>query len=355
MEHVGIDLGGRKSRVCVRSAQGEILEERTVATELIGPYMAKRPPSRVILETCAEAFWVADSVKALAPVHDVRVVPSTLAPALGVGARRMKNDTRDARALSEASSRIELPSVYIKRLPARQAQSLGVARGALVRARVLLINNVRGWMRQSLIRVATGATSSFPKRLREHLAKDPSGCPPFIESMLAAIDAMTLQIAVLDTQVRALANRDPICQRLMTAPVGPNTAVAVMATVDSIDRFDSAHRFEAFLGLTPGENSSSERQRTTGITKAGSSRVRKLLVQCCWSMLRTKPDDPVSRWGRALAERRGNRIAIVAMARRLAGILWAMWKKGTNYDPNYIAKQKRPAPSSSSPSASSEN
>ena len=346
MEHVGIDLGGRKSRVCVRTAQGEILEERTVATESIAPYLAKRPPSRVILETCAEAFCVADYVKALAPVHDVRVVPSTLAPALGVGARRMKNDTRDARALSEASTRIELQSVHIKRLPAREAQSLCASREALVRARVLLINNVRGWMRQSLIRVATGATYSFPKRLREYLEKDPNGYPSFIDPMLSAVDALTSQIDALTAQVRARAQHDPICRRLMTAPIGPNTAVALMATIDSIDRFDSAHRFEAFLGLTPGENSSSERQRTTGITKAGSSRVRRLLVQCCWSMLRTKPDDPVSVWAKALAERRGKRIAIVAMARRLAGILWAMWKRQTDYDPNYIAKQKQSAPTS---------
>ena len=107
MEHVAIDLGGRKSQVCVRSADGSILEEKQCETRALCRYLDRRPPSRVIVETCAEAFAVADA--AMAAGHDVRVVPATLVRSLGVGARGIKTDVRDARVLSEVSCRIELP------------------------------------------------------------------------------------------------------------------------------------------------------------------------------------------------------------------------------------------------------
>ena len=111
MEHVAIDLGSRESQVCVRNARGEILLERKVPTARLPAYLAKRPRSRVIVETCAEAFFVADAASAAG--HEVRVVPASLVRQLGVGERGVKNDQRDARKLSEVSTRIDLPSVHV--------------------------------------------------------------------------------------------------------------------------------------------------------------------------------------------------------------------------------------------------
>jgi len=99
MEHVAIDLGGMESQVCVRTHSGEIVQERKLATAGIGAYLKQRPRSRVILETCAEAFKIADA--AIEADHDVRVVPATLVRSLGVGARGIKTDRRDAQVLSE--------------------------------------------------------------------------------------------------------------------------------------------------------------------------------------------------------------------------------------------------------------
>ena len=120
----------------------------------------------------------------------------------------------------------------------------------------------------------------------------------------------------------------PLVARLATAPaVGAITASAVVATVDDITRFASAHQFEAFLGLVPGERSSGEKRRIGAITKAGNARVRYLLVEAGWRILRSKsPETAALRaWALRIAARRGNRIAVVALARRLAGILFAMW------------------------------
>jgi transposase len=111
MNHVAIDLGGRESQICVRGADGTILEEKRHATRSLDKLMKQWPPSRIILETSAEAFRVADAAKAAG--HEVRVVAATLVKTLGVGARGIKTDQRDARTLSEVSCRIDLPSVHI--------------------------------------------------------------------------------------------------------------------------------------------------------------------------------------------------------------------------------------------------
>lgn len=111
-----------------------------------------------------------------------------------------------------------------------------------------------------------------------------------------------------------------------------------MATVDDIKRFASAHHFEAFLGPVPGERSSGEKRRIGRITKAGNSQVRSLLVEAGWRLLRAKDAETAARraWGLRIAERRGKRIAVVAIARRIAGILYAMCRDQQAYDATKI-------------------
>src|SRR5687767_515042 len=138
MEHVAIDLGSRKSQICVRSSDGTILEERRHETSELKEYLAKRPKSRVVVETCAEAFRVADAAKELG--HEARVVPATLVRTLGVGARRNKTDRRDAQVLSEVSCRIDLPSVHIPSELSRTRKAMCGMRDALVSARTKVIN-----------------------------------------------------------------------------------------------------------------------------------------------------------------------------------------------------------------------
>lgn len=144
MDHVAIDLGGRESQLCVRRANGTIVEERRVLTRQLPKVLAALPPSQVIVETCAEAFAIADAARAAQ--HDVCVVPATLVKTLGVGARGVKTDRRDAQVLSEVSSRIVLPSVHIPSLQARELKSLTGARELLIETRTAFINNVRGWL-----------------------------------------------------------------------------------------------------------------------------------------------------------------------------------------------------------------
>ncbi len=142
MEHCAIDLGGRKSQVCIRRNDGTILHESRCETSSLKSWLQELPQLRVVMETCAEAFGIADA--ALAAGHEVRWCRATLVRSLGVGARRNKTDRRDAQVLSEVSCRIDLPSVHVPSKRSRERKTICGMREALVGCRTKLINNVRG-------------------------------------------------------------------------------------------------------------------------------------------------------------------------------------------------------------------
>jgi hypothetical protein len=153
MEHVAIDLGSRESQICRRASDGTILEEKRGRTAKLGDYLSSLPKgTRVIVETCTEALWVADLCRERE--LEVRVVPATLSRALGVGARGVKTDVRDARALSEASCRMNLGSVHIPSKAARECKSESGMRDCLVTARTQFVNAVRAWFRREPVRIA---------------------------------------------------------------------------------------------------------------------------------------------------------------------------------------------------------
>lgn len=335
MEHVAIDLGGRESQVCVRAEDGRILEEKRWPTRRLGEYLAKRPPSRVVVETCAEGFYVADVAAELG--HERRVVPATLVRSLGVGERGLKSDKRDARKLSEVSCRIELPSVHVPSAESRQLKTQLGMRDALVASRTMLINTVRGWLRARAIAIPKSA-DAFVRRIRETQG---AALPSYVERQLQMIDTLSDQIDQSDKEVVQQAKKHPVCPRLMSVPgIGPVTALHFVAVLDDATRFKSAHDVEAYLGLTPGQDSSSARERTTGITKAGSTPLRRCLVQAAWSARRARGNHPMVDWSLEVEKRRGKRIAIVAFARKLAGILFALWRDGTLYSPLESARPR---------------
>lgn len=330
MEHVAIDLGGRESQICVRSATGEVLEERRIGSDQIETYLSKRPPSRVIVETCAEAFTVADAVRRIG--HEVRVVPSILVPALGVGMRQTKTDRRDARILSEVSTRIDLPSVHVPSETSRRRRAMCTMRDALVSSRTQLINSVRGWMRTVGLRVRA-TRANLVEALQD---KHAEALPTYVKRQMKVIEELDAQILEADRELRAEAKADETCRELMTIPgFGPVTAVQYVATLDTPQRFEGAHRVQSYLGLTPGERSSSDRQQRTGITKAGNPAMRRLLVQAAWAARRSRRAGPLLEWTTEIEKRRGKFVATVALARKLAGIAYAIWRDGSRYDKDH--------------------
>ena len=327
MEHCAIDLGGRKSQVCIRSPDGGLLFEGPCETSSLPEFLRDLPHSRVIVETAAEAFRIADAAKEAG--HEVRVVPALLVRSLGVGARRTKTDRRDARVLSEVSCRIDLPSVHIPSSRAREWKTICGMHDALVRARTKLINNLRGWLRGRGLRIKSGKAETFAARISclESL-------PLYVTAQVEALVALNEKAVASEKRIEALAE-DELCRRLMTVPgVGPSTAVRFVAAIDEVTRFDSAHKVASYFGLVPGESSSSERQQRLSITKAGPASVRWVLGQAAWALqvrCRHPSARPLQLWAAEITRKHGRRIATIALARKLAGILYALWRDGTTY------------------------
>lgn len=126
-----------------------------------------------------------------------------------------------------------------------------------------------------------------------------------------------------------------IVARLCTVPdVGPVTATSFASTLDDFSRFSDAKQVRAYLGLVPSEYSSGERQQRGGISKAGPDRARSMLVEAGWLILRARnpATQGLYQWAARIAARRGKKVAAVALARKLAGILYAMWRDGTSFE-----------------------
>lgn len=342
MNHVAVDLGSRKSQICVRSSGGQVLQEAKVDTKALKGFFAKMEQSRVVLETCTEAFTIADQASSAG--HEVRVVAATLAPLLGVGQRGVKTDRKDAQNLSMASCRMELPSVHRPSTLARDRRAMMTHRKTLIEARTMFVNSAKGWARAHLLRIPSGTTSKFSQRMRDAALGEPEGLPSYIERTLRTLDELNKHIDEADKELSELAEKDEVCQRLMTMPgVGPVTAMSFRAAVDDVTRFDNAHAVESYFGLTPGENSTGTTRPANklGITKAGSVKVRTALVQAAWSAYRTRPHDPMVQWARKLAEKKPVQVAIAALARKMAGILYAMWRDSAAYNPAHQQQQRQ--------------
>jgi transposase len=337
MDHIGIDLGSKDSQVCIRSADGEIVGEWRWRTDKLVTFLEGRPVARVILETCTEAFRIAALAQRAG--HDVRVVAATLVRSLGVGHRGLKNDVRDARVLSEASCRMDLPSVHIPTAISQEVKAICVSRESLIKTRTQLIGRVRGYVRARLGRVLRATPESLPKRVRQALLEDPEGLPAHLERVLVALEAVSQQIAEADTELRILAEADERMTRLMTVPgVGPVTAARFVAAIDDVSRFPTAASVASYLGLVPGENTTGFRTKRTRLTRAGAPQVRWALGQAAWSLYLRRKTDPMVQWAKQIADRRGPQVAIMALARKLAHVLYALWKHEQSYDPSRAAR-----------------
>ncbi len=265
--------------------------------------------------------------------HEVIVADPNYAPMYATRARRVKTDKRDARALADALRLGAYRVAHRVSAERRHVRAELAVREALVRTRTRYIALAKALVRRDGLRVASSESHLVAKRIAALELSDTLAAE--LLPLFHVLAPINEQIAAADRRIEALTKGDPCVARLTTAPsIGPITASAIVATADDITRFRSAHQFEAFLGLVPGERSSGEKRRVGRITKAGNARVRYLLVEAGWRILRSKGEETAAlrAWALTIAARRGKRIAVVALARRLAGIVYAMWRDGRSYD-----------------------
>lgn len=341
MDTIGLDLHKRESQLCIGHADGTMTDQRIVTSrERFTAVLGNRPPARVLLEASTESEWVAQHVESLG--HEVIVADPNYAPMYATRSRRVKTDRRDARALMEACRAGTYRRAHRLSAPRRHVRAELAVREALVRTRTRYVALAKALVRRDGLRVP----SSAAERVGVHLQT--LALPPALAAELAPLvtffTPLNETIAAADRRLAELERTDPIVALLMTAPgIGAVTASALLATIDDITRFASAHQGEAYLGLVPGERSSGDQRRVGPITKAGNRRVRWLLVEAAWRILRSKaPASAALRlWAITIAARRGQRVAVVALARRLAGVLYAMWRDDVPYDAGKIRVPRR--------------
>ena len=336
MEHIGIDLHKNQSQICILAQDGELIEKRIrTGRDRFESVLGARPRARILIEATTESEWVARCLEAQG--HEVVVADPNYAPMYSRRSRRVKTDRRDARALAEACRVGTYRPVHRASVAQRHVRGRLAVREALVQTRTRYISVMRALLRREGLRVRSGTAECFSERVEA--LNLPPGLLMEIEPLLDALTCVNRQIKTATAGILRIAREHAIAKRLCTAPgVGPVTATAFVATLDTADRFRGASQVAAYLGLVPREMSSGEKQRKGRITKAGNRRTRALLVQAAWSLLRTQSPDvaPLRNWAVRLAARRGRRVAAVALARRLAGILYAMMRDGADFEPQRL-------------------
>jgi len=335
---VGFDLGKRKSWVTIEDSDGKILVDKKVPTtrEALAKIFGGIGPCTVLLEASTSSEWVARFLEGLS--HTVLVADPNFGPMYAHADKHLKTDRRDAHALLFAVK------VGAYRLTVRRSdedmliKTLLASRSTLVGNRVKLINRTRATLQRFGIVEESSAPEGYADSVRRDCGSD--RLLAALEPSLRALDALTKEIFELDQVLEAEAGKNPIAVRLDRLPgVGRVTALAFVYALSDVKRFPSADAAAAYLGLVPSMNASGEREFRGGITKHGDCVARALLNNAALHIMRSK--DPSVRalhdWALALAQRRGgkkkggNSIARSALARRLARIMFAMWRDGTDF------------------------
>lgn len=339
MHHIGIDLGKTSSQVCILTEEGELIERRITTTrQSFTHLLGEREPARILLEASTESEWVAQYLETLG--HQVVVADPNFAPMYAQRSRRVKTDRRDARALAEACRLGAYREAHRPSEKQRQLKRLLNVRESLVRTRARLICAVRTHLRAEGIAAARTDAARFAARVARLELSAELGAA--LRPLLEMLTPLNEQIKHLDRELEELSTKDQVVHRLSTVPgVGVVTATSFVATLDEVERFSSAKQVRSYLGLVPSEKSSGEQQRRGRLTKAGSRRMRYLLVEAAWACWRWKQPgtESLREWVEAIARRRGRKVAAVALARKLAGLLYAIWRDGTEFDASRLRQR----------------
>lgn len=339
MRKVALDLGTKKTTYC-EVAQGKVVQRTTVSqVSSLEPLLgADQPAATVAIEACREAWYVHDLLVQWG--NKVVLVDTTRSRQIGVGAHGRKTDRLDAETLARALERGGIPAAHVLSPSRRVLRNLLGVRRCLVETRTSMVNTIRGLAREKGCAVPTCRTNVFVARARAAFTRPP-GLQRLTDPLLAPLEIIEVQLAEVEEQLASCCEQEPVIARLTTVPgVGSIVAAAFLSVVDDAGRFGSAHHHESCLGLVPSEDSSGGKRKLGAITKEGNAYLRALLVQSAWVIMRLAPkDDPLRLWATQLAARHSKRIAAVALARRLVGVLWALWRDGTVYDPLHLAQQ----------------
>ncbi len=336
---IGMDLGDETHSVCVIDQSGKLVTEGTVANTIsaIKTFAAGWPEARTVLEAGTHSPWISRLLERAG--HTV-IVANPRKVRL-IWQRGNKSDRSDAEVLARLG-RVDPELLAGVRHRGEQAQAdLAVlhAREVLVKSRTALINYLRGAVKSLGGRLPRCSAESFARRVEPHL---PELLRAALEPLLITLTELNTRIRAYESQIQQLASeRYPATEQIRQVPgVGPITALAWVLILGEAARFADGRHAGAYVGLTPRRDQSGACERQLRISKMGNGLLRRLLVSAAHYVLGPfGPDGRLRQWGLKLAERggkNGKKRAVVATARKLAVILWRLWRSPVKYDPWHL-------------------
>ncbi len=330
---VAVDLAKTVFEVAVANERGQVTERRRLTRSQFTRLLRMQPPSRVVMEACGMAHhW---GRFAQEHGHEAMLLPPVYVRPF---VRRNKTDRADAEALVDAARSGRIPAVPVKRIEQQAVVGLHRVREQWVTTRTARINALRGLLREQGLTVPVGARLAVERvpALLDEATSVPVTLRHVLLSMHDEIRTLETRVEMVDRQLRDLADADPVTAKLQTVPgIGPLAATALTGTVGHIHSFGRGRQFASWLGLTPREYSSGGRRRLGRISKRGDRYLRCLLTNGGRAVLvaairRRRSGRPLTRlhqWALDVRDRSGYNKATVAVANKLARIVWAVWTR----------------------------
>ncbi len=330
----GLDVGGKKTAVCIVDRSGKIIWQGTLDThpEMIAAAL-KRWRGRLDKVGLESGPFTPHLHRALVAMGYPMVCMDARRAADAIKSRRIKSDKADAWALAEMLRTGWFTAVHVKSVDSHRIKTLLGARDQLVKIKRSLGNQVRGLLRPFGIRLPSRVgTKKFAEAAHQATQNDPI-MSASIRALLEALVSIDAQVGKLDAELKELAGRSEVAWRLMSVPgVGPITVMAFIAAIEDVKRFRRTRDIGAYLGLTEKRYQSADTDIRMGISKQGDSMARHYLYEAANVMLTTvKKRFPLRSWGLQLMKKVGPKRARVAVARKLAVMLARMWKDGTHF------------------------
>jgi transposase len=333
---IAIDLAKSVFEIGISDRPGHVSENRRLTRAEIAPFMANQPATTVVMEACSSAHYWGRTFQSFG--HDVQLLPPL---AVRPYVQRSKTDRADVKGMLEAWRNSAIRPVPVKSESQQQLTSLHRIRSGWMTVRTMRMNAARGLLREFGIVLPLGA-SALAGRVQQLIEDDDIAVPmamrELLHQLVLEIGELEARLKLVEKQLEKLALQTPVVDRLRTIPgIGLLTSTALIGFVGNVQRFPSSRHFAAYLGLTPREHSSGSRRRLGRISKQGDVYLRTLLIHGARAVLigaasQSNPDR-FRTWALELQRRCGHNKAAVAVANRLARIVWAVWKSGKPFQP----------------------
>jgi transposase len=310
-----------------------VVEKRIKSRQKFVEFVTKLGPCELVMEACGGAnYWARKFTKMGYKV--MLISPQYVKPYV----QRNKNDYRDVHGIMEASYWSGITFVTPKTVEQQDIQSLLRIRNNYLEMRTAMSNQIRGLMYEYGVTVKVGYQHLQNTLVSLCDRNNDNGLTPMMKELIEGQYNMLLvlgaQIEALDIQIKQISSQNKTAQRLQKIEgIGPISALAIIALVGDGKGFKNGRHFAAYLGLTPKQHSSGNRECLLGISKRGDKYLRGLLIHGGRAVVRTaeKKTDSRSLWVNRIKNKGGVNRASVAMANKNARIAMAMILSGSDY------------------------